>query len=234
MASYRAFTNLKAAGTIPPHVKLQVNLPIPKALDAEWIKLEYQAIIEPQYEVALIRELQDIQEVIPHQELAIQIDCHLASLELRASSPAGESSDAPDITWLADCAARLANQVGTDVDMGFHITGGTLSTIIDMALALSMLCPRPITWLHLPLPSNPEDEACFTALQRLIPRIVATATELVLGVVQPHDEEGSRRRLRLAADCLGSSSFGIAASCNFTDLSQEQFQDVLRVLRLLS
>lgn len=226
IASYQTFSKHKAAGIIPSNVKFQVSLPLPKTFVAVWIKPEYQDQVEPQYEAAIIRAIETIQNATPHQELAIQIDCVLTSRDLGHAAP-----------LIADCAARLAQHVSADVDLGFHLATsltGRLKDMVGIAKAIRRQCSRSNSWLHLSIPSETTDQHFRLALEDLASDESLTKTELVLGLVQPRDGEGSRRRLRRAVDRLRSTDFGISAACNLADLTQQDFEDVLRILKKLS
>lgn len=226
IASYQIFSKQKAARIIPRHVKLQISLPLPKAFVATWIKPEYQGSIESGYEAAIVRAMRSIQNAIPHAELALQIDCPLRALQ--------------DVQVLNECATRLSSGVAPDVDLGFHVSSGLLEVSVDdlVRMSTSLLsrsrCPRPITWLHLSLPSNVANEHSLLALQRLSPNLFATGTELVLGLVRAQDEEGSRRRLNDAVNILGSTNFGISASSDLAGLPFGELMDIFRILRSLS
>ncbi|KAK4500517.1 hypothetical protein PRZ48_008706 [Zasmidium cellare] len=231
IASYQAFSKHKIAGTIPPCVKFQVSLPLPRSFVAEWIRPEYRETAEAQYEAAIVRAIEGIQDIIPHQDLAIQIDCRVASPAIGTRAVSPETDETP---LLAVCVTRLARHVAADVDLGLHVapsSGGTLQSTIDVVKALQRPCPRPMAWLHLSLPADTNDEQSLQPLEDLSR---GTKTELVLGLVRPRDEEGSRRRILKAAECLGSTDFGIAAAGNLVDLTQDDFEDILRILRLLS
>ncbi|KAF2159042.1 hypothetical protein M409DRAFT_30460 [Zasmidium cellare ATCC 36951] len=234
IASYQAFSRHKAAETIPSSVRLQVSLPLPKTLVVEWIKPEYQEMVETQYKAAIVRAIEGIQGSIPHQDLAIQIDCRLTSpdFEMRTAG-----SEIDDTLLLASCAARLARYIAADVELGLHIASsspGTTQSIVDMAKAVRRQCSKPVAWMHLSLPPDTTNEQSLLPLEDLAPDRFPTKTELVLGLVLPRDEEGSRRRLFKAAERLGTTDFGISAACNLVDLTQDDFKDVLRILRVLS
>lgn len=226
VASYQTFSKHKAFGIIPLNVKFQVSLPLPNIFVVEWIKPEYRDLLEAQYEAAVIRAIDTMQNTIPHEELAIHIDCHLTSPEL-----------AHDASLLASRAARLAQHIAVDVDLGFHLAtspNGRLKDMVEIAKAIRRACPRTNSWLHVSIPPQTTDQHFRLALEDLVADGLLTRMELVLGFVQPGDEERSRRRLGLAVECLGGKDFGISAACNLVELTQRGFADVLRILKELS
>jgi hypothetical protein len=72
-SSYGLFREMKSAGKIPPHWRLQVNLPTPSDV-MPMIEVSTKTAAETAYRKALLAELDDIQRQIPHQELAITWD----------------------------------------------------------------------------------------------------------------------------------------------------------------
>ena len=74
ISSYAIFTRLKEDGTIPKHIKFQVCFPTPTCV-ISGVRRPYQPLAEELYRSALLRALQNVQDHIPHHELAIQIDC---------------------------------------------------------------------------------------------------------------------------------------------------------------
>ena len=72
--SYRQFTELKKAGKIAATTKFQVSLPTAVAVLSGFIVPESQALVEKPYTDALKKEVDEIAQAIPHQELAIQWD----------------------------------------------------------------------------------------------------------------------------------------------------------------
>ena len=75
--SFRQFVELKKAGKIAAGTKFQVSLPTAVAVMSGFIVPESQGLVEKPYAEALKKELEEIVQSIPHQELAIQWDvCH--------------------------------------------------------------------------------------------------------------------------------------------------------------
>ena len=72
-SSYGLFREMKKAGKIPAHWRLQVNLPTPSDV-MPMIEASAKAAAEKAYRKALLAELEEIQRQIPHSELAITWD----------------------------------------------------------------------------------------------------------------------------------------------------------------
>ena len=72
ISSYRVFATLKRDGVIPRGCRFQVSLPTPLAPISAFIATENQAALEPVYEARMLKELREILQTIPHEQLAIQ------------------------------------------------------------------------------------------------------------------------------------------------------------------
>ena len=77
LASYTAFAPLKRDGVVPPGCRFQVCLPTPLAPVSAFVAAEDQALVEPSYEAAMAKELQQILEGIPAEQLALQWDTNV-------------------------------------------------------------------------------------------------------------------------------------------------------------
>ena len=120
--------------------------------------------------------------------------------------------------------------------MGFHLcygdSGGKHFTepadtglMVKIANALSENSPRPIQWIHLPVPKERDDSAFFAPLKKLALR---PETRLFLGLVHPGDGiEGTRRRMAMAQRFV--SEFGIATECGFGRRPPETVPELLRI-----
>lgn len=234
--SYATFCKLRDEGVIPPGVRFQVSLPCP--VDVVVLVAEpYQAAVEPLYEAALLRALKAIEASIPAHDLAIQWD---------VASPFAmmEGVVWPHFTpyvananqHIKDMAVRLGNAVSPGVELGFHFCYGDighrhfvepkdLGRIVDVAADIFARIDRPINWIHVSAPKDRTDEAYFAPLQRL----PLGATELYLGVVQPRDEEGTRRRIAAAAKVLQNRGFGVATECGMGRTPPEDFVPTMEV-----
>lgn len=73
IASYKLFDSARSSGSIPPGTKFQVSIPTPVNV-LNLIADGYQAALEPLYEAALMHDLKNIENTIPHSDLSIQWD----------------------------------------------------------------------------------------------------------------------------------------------------------------
>jgi hypothetical protein len=185
---------------------------------------EQRASVEPVYRDALFSELDRILAEIPHEDLAVQWDNAVEFQIIENAGYSGMESVAPwwDDLW-AGLTARAAEQAGRvplDVEVGFHLCYGDLgevhfvqpadtANLVRFANNLFAASPRPITWLHLPVPIERDDPEYFAPLRELQ---VPDGTELYLGLVHREDgADGARRRIRAAGAYAGR--FGVATEC---------------------
>lgn len=120
--------------------------------------------------------------------------------------------------------------------MGFHLCYGDAggkhfkepadtSLLVKIANAISAESPRPIQWIHMPVPRERDDSAYFAPLRNLKLR---PETRLFLGLVHPGDGiEGTRRRMAMAERFV--RDFGIATECGFGRRPPETVPELLRV-----
>jgi hypothetical protein len=72
--SYTVFRALRQQGRVPAHIKFQVCLPTPVAPTVIYVFPEDQLVLEPRYEAAMAKELEEIVGAVPPEDLAIQWD----------------------------------------------------------------------------------------------------------------------------------------------------------------
>ena len=189
LASYRTFGVLKRDGIIPRGARFQVCLPTPLAPINAFVALDDQALVEPPYEAAMARELAQILEEIPADQLALQWDTNVEFGMLEGDIP----------VWFPDVKAgilerliRISRLVPSDVELGFHFCLGhdeaprhvpaDMSRMVEIANALAASLERPVNWIHMPVRPGPVDAAFVKPLGDL--RLHAE-TELYLGLLQP-------------------------------------------------
>jgi hypothetical protein len=211
--SYRQFVELKMAGKIAAATKFQVSLPTAVAVLSGFIVPESQALVEKPYTEALKKEVDEIGQTIPHQELAIQWDVAHEVLFL-----AGWRLE----TFVDRSIVDLGNAVPSDIDLGFHLCYGDpghkhlvepsdLGLSVELANAIVDRSSRPVQWIHMPVPRDRKDDAYFEPLKKL--RLPPT-TELYLGLVHLTDGvAGARSRVETAKRYR--PEFGVACECGF-------------------
>lgn len=219
LASYRTFAQLKRDGQVPPACRFLVSLPTPVAPVSAFVALEDQATIEPIYEAKMFEEVRQILEAIPHDQLAIQWDARYEFAMLAGGMGA----------WFDDVRAgilermlRLSRQVPADVELGFHLCYGDeehghfvepqdSEQLVDVANALASMLDRPLSFLHMPVPVDRDDDAYFAPLGELR---LAPETELYLGLLHTADgPEGAQKRI--AAAHRHVNGFGVATECGW-------------------
>lgn len=237
--SYRLFSKLREEGVIPEGVKFQVSLPGPPntlVIIAE----PYQTAIAPIYEAALLKDLREIEQAIPAEDLAIQWDiaAEFAMVE-GAEWPHFKPWFAPVREHIDQELQRLANAVSPQVEMGFHLCYGDLGhrhffepkdmgTLVSVANTVMKNAQRPINWFHMPVPKGRDDAAYFEPLKDL----ELGNAELYLGVVHANDEEGTRRRIQTASKLV--KEFSVATECGLGRTPPEDFPSIMSISAAVS
>lgn len=222
--SYALFRRLREEGVVAEGVRFQVSLPTPVAVVGAFFPEDQRAAIEPVYRDALFRELAEILGAIPHGDLAIQWDNAvefqlIEHVEYRGK-PAAEPWWGDLWTGLISRAAEQAGAVPLDVEVGFHLCYGDVAekhfveptdagNLVRFANALFAASPRPVTWLHLPVPIDRDDDAYYEPLGQLE---LPEGTELYLGLVHREDgADGAARRIEAAL--RHAPAFGVGTEC---------------------
>jgi hypothetical protein len=233
IASYSVFKRLKEQGALPAHYRFQVSLPTPLAVVGAFVVGSDQAAVEPAYEARLLAELDTILAAIPHEEVAVQWDVAVEIGMLEGVMP----------TALADVRAgilerliRLGQRVPADVELGYHLCYGDaehqhfkqpedLGKLVTLANDLATGLQRPITWIHMPVPRDRDDDAYFAPLGALR---LPPETELYLGLVHYTDGlDGTRRRIAAAQRTI--QDFGVATECGMGRRPPETIPDLLAI-----
>lgn len=225
--SYRSFQELREAGTIRMGTRFQVSLPTPLAPLSTFVVEGDRPALEPAYTAALLDEITAIAGAIPAADLAIQFDLAIEFAYLETA--AGREVTLPQRAWfeplldgLAQRAAAIIDAVPPGVEVGLHLCYGDVgerhfvepldtTNLTAVANAIAAKASRPLTWLHLPVPIDRDDEAYFRPLTGL----AAAFDELYLGVVHHQDGlEGARARIQAATEA-GVRPFGVGTECGF-------------------
>ena len=236
--SYALFTRLREEGVIGEGVRFQVSLPTPVAVVSSFFGGEDRVAIEPVYADALLSELEQILETVPHRDLAIQWD---VASEMGILEGASGYGSVMEHWWaggvLDGIVARLAalvDAVPAEVEVGVHLCYGDAgekhfvepvdtANLVRVANAVIAAAARELTWLHLPVPIDRDDQAYAAPLAEL--REVA---ELYLGLVHREDgADGARRRLAAAAPSL-RQDIGVATECGIGRAPAGTTEGILR------
>jgi hypothetical protein len=218
--SYVDFCRARDKGAMRPGVRFQVCLPTAIAVIAPFCAPEHIQSILPAYEKAMFREVEEICAEIPHRDLAIQWDICIEMVMWDGRFPGVRSIPNMDEIFAAKFA-QLSASVPADVELGYHLCYGDLDAkhfidpedtrkIVELANLISDNSKRPITWLHLPVPIDRDDDAYFAPLKDL--KMAKAGSEIYLGLVHGKDGvEGTTRRMKTARRHL--PEFGIATEC---------------------
>ncbi|WP_431247313.1 hypothetical protein [Leifsonia xyli] len=218
--SYAVFRRLRGEGVIAPGTRFQVSLPTPAGVVGPFIVAEDRAAVEPAYERALFGELQRILDGIPHDDLAIQWDTAVEFALLEGRMPSWFGEDV--LAGVISRALWQAAAVPDDVQVGYHLCYGDVEEqhfvqpadaghLADVLGGILAAAPRPVNWVHLPVPIERDDEAYFAPLAWVD---VPEGTELYLGLLHHEDGvEGARRRAAAAATAV--TTFGVGTECGF-------------------
>lgn len=237
LESYAVFTRLREEGVVPTGTRFQVSLPTTVAVVSSFFFGADRAAIDPVYTAALLREVDGILAAIPHDDLAIQWD---VASEMGVIEAAPAFGRVMDVWWEGDpfpgLVARLAaliDAVPADVEVGVHLCYGDVAekhffeptdaaNLVRYANAVTAASARPLTWLHLPVPIERDDEAYFAPLAGL-----EYDGELYLGLVHREDgAEGAERRIATARRF--APMFGVATECGIGRAPEGSTEGILR------
>jgi len=234
IASYGVFARLRSAGVLPNWWRFQVCLPTPLAPIGVFVAGHDQAAIEPAYEAAMMRELDELLAGIPHDDLALQWDTAVEFGMLEGVFPAWFDEVEEGVV---DRLLRLGRRVPTDVPLGYHLCYGDAghkhftepedtAKLARTAQSLLDGLGRPLGWIHLPVPRARDDEGYFEPLRELR---LPEETELYLGVVHLTDGPlGTQRRIDAARRVL-PFPFGVATECGFGRRPPETISDLMQI-----
>ena len=238
ISGYSEFCKLRDDGIIPQGVRLQVSLPTPLNVLGNLITPSWRSTVEPLYEGALLAALRRIQDHISPSDLAIQWD--LASEFAYLEGASGESPCfTPIKEGLLERVVKCAVAVDEGVELGFHLCYGDLghkhfvepkdtAFLCEVANGVLESVPRLIDWIHMPVPRSRVDAAYFVPLKNL----TLGKTELYLGLLHANDEEGTRDRIKAAAEVI--APFGLATECGLGRSSQAELESILAIAKIVT
>jgi hypothetical protein len=230
-ASYRQFAQFQREGVIPSRIRFQVSLPTPLAPLTSFA-LADRSLVEPAYERRMLAELQEMATAIPHDQLAIQWDVAVEVALLEGVAPT-HLRDPWD--GIVERLARLGQAVPPDVELGYHFCYGyarrrhfmepaDTGLVVRLANAVAARLTRPLTWVHLPVPRDRDDDGYFAPLEGLQ---LPADTEIYLGLVHYHDGvRGTERRIEAARRRL--PRFGVGTECGMGPRPADVVPELLR------
>jgi hypothetical protein len=217
--SFAEFLHLRNEGAVPQGIRFQVSIPTPVAILTGFLAMEDRSRVEPLLELAMQREVSEITKTIPHADVSIQWD---VAHEVIAADGGMRLHFSDLFDGTIERLIRLCDAIPPDVEIGVHLCYGDLGhrhlvqpksamTCTKFSNAICAKMPRPVNWIHMPVPRDRKDDAFFEPLRELqVPEI----TEFYLGLVHATDGiDGTAQRIATAKKSLGS--FGISTECGF-------------------
>jgi hypothetical protein len=226
--SYFIFRAMRSSGLYPEALRFQVSVPSVNSAVPNRIFLTQNdvEIVRKGYMVALKAEIENIASLIPHKDLAVQIDCTTEMQDTFSATPGHDITKA--VNRHLGQIAELAMSVPEEAMLGYHMCLGTLggwpkfepdnlSGAVTMANAFIHNSGRPVNWLHIPILPRTDDEF-YRALSDLNPN----GTRIFLGLL--HNVNTLQERIQIAKKYL--SSFGLAAYCGFGRLEPSELNSI--------
>ncbi|KAK5117552.1 hypothetical protein LTR62_004974 [Meristemomyces frigidus] len=244
--SYATFRKLKEEGVIGKATRFQVSMATPPNVLGPFVEGPFQAKVEPLYQEALYKSMQRIQEHIPHDQLAIQIDLALDTAYWEAFpwfKPWFGDGDIEKVKdYIIAYLVRMIGQVHEDVELGIHNCYGdmahrhyfeptSLGPIVERTLRLLEASPHKINFMHAPVAISALDnlDTYFEPLRKLVPALKQHGTELYLGVVHFGNRAATEKMIKAAQKVLGDFPFGIATECGWGRTPPEQIAEIMKM-----
>ncbi len=217
--SYAEFEKLKEAGRIGEDIKFLIAVPSPFNVINSAIAPDHRILVEPAYESRMLREIEQVADALPHDQIAWQWD---NAHDMQAFDGARQTYFPFHRDGIAERLIKCGDAVPADIEMGYHFCYGSfggkhfieprdMAHMVDLANRLSAGVGRTIDWIHMPVPVERDDEAYFEALANLS---LKPETQLFLGLIHDTDGvEGTRRRMTTADKYV--SGYGVATECGF-------------------
>jgi hypothetical protein len=234
-SSSEILSRLKDEGAIRKDVRLQVNFPSPMTVVGAIIHEDHSGTLDGGYERAILREVRQVLDAIPHDQLTIGWDIPSETVALEGGHMWRLWFE-PSETAIIERLSRVAAVVPDEVPMGFHVCLGSpgnkhvlvpedARNQVALMNSLATQLPRPVNWLHAPVPRDVEPERYLAPYAGLD---LPDTCSLYLGVVDIADGlDATRHRIRAAQAVAGT--FGVATVCG---LQREFFprENAIKVL----
>lgn len=217
IASFRTFERLQGEGAIPASVRYQACSATPLAIAYMYIKPEDRKDFTAAYTRHLIEEMLKIADAVPHDRLCYQWDVCQEVLMWE-----GYFAQNPDHKQeIIASLAELGDAVPPEVELGYHLCYGSpldehcvqpkdMGVLVEISEGILGAVNREVSYLHLPVPRERDDEAYFRPLAGLW---IPAETDLYLGCVHPGDDAANSRKLELASAQVKIS--GIGSECGW-------------------
>jgi len=231
--SYRTFARLVSEGKVAADTRFQVSLPTPTALVCGFVAESDRTRVAPAVQRAMAHEVELIQRSIPAERLCIQWD---VAHEVIGAAGGMQLFYADAIAGSIERIGRFCGTVGTTAELGIHLCYGDpghkhiiepedLGLCVAFANGICRASPRPVAFVHMPVPRDRADDSYFAPLAMLA---LPASTRLVLGLVHHTDGvEGARRRIAAAERYV--RDFDIATECGFGRRDPATVPELLRI-----
>lgn len=242
--SYQTFRRLRDGGVIPRGMRFQVSFPLPEDFTRWCTGTDRDfTIMSRGVADALVREVDKLLDVVPHEDLVIQWDVCWEVFACDANDYLGREP----LAWRASgdpyerfgsYIERLSPRIPESVLLGMHLCYGDLehTHLIeprDLAVAVRMAniavarAGRRFDFVHMPVPRNRSDDAYFAPLADLR----ADGTKVFIGLVHLTDgTAGSLQRLAAFRRHF-RGPHGIATECGWGRRKIETIPALIRVHR---
>lgn len=212
--NFATFDRLQNEGAIPAGVKYQIDMATPLAITYNFVVPSiYDAFIEI-YMDHLAVEFDRIQAALPHDRISYQWDVCQEVLMWE-----GYYEQVPG--WkeqVFSVLGRIGGMVPGDIDLGYHLCYGSpkdehmvlpedMTNLVDIANGIVAAVPRPVQYIHMPVPRDRNDDDFFSPLTGL----KLGDTRLYLGLV--HAGDGDNSAVKLAAARKYATVAGVATEC---------------------
>ncbi len=236
-ASYGVFRALRAENVLPAQARFMVALPTPAAVQTIYIAPDSRRAMAPAILRRFRAEIDAMLEEIPAGDLAIQWDVVFEILSLEGVRTIIATETRADIV---EGLREIVSLIPASVEAGFHFCYGDfkhrhslepkdMGTMVDLWNEIVRTAPPKLSFLHMPVPRERDDDAYFAPLYRLDP----AGAEIYLGLIHFTDGmEGARRRMEAARRRL--SSFGLATECGFGRRPPDSVYPLLDLHRALA
>ena len=215
--SFSKFKAKQKSGIISDQAKFMVALPTPFAPVYSFTSYSDQEAILPFYEEAILGEIDEISNLIPHKKLVVQWD---VATEMSIFESVYAATFANPWEVLTERLVALGDHIPADIELGYHLCYGSMNNThwkepenLEMCKkvsnAISENISRDIQFIHMPVPIDRSDDSYFSPLNELS---LSPETETILGLV--HGSQNIQQNIeRIEAARVYLSKFGIATEC---------------------
>ena len=218
LESWAIFARLRGEGCMPESTRFQVCLPTPMSSAFMYVSPESHDAYLPAYERALLAALARIVAAVPAADLAIQWDICQEVLVFESYFPTRPNDYKERVFSLL---GRLGQAVPAGAELGYHLCYGSpadqhlvmpkdAAILAEIASGIFARVPRPVNFLHLPVPQHRDDPAYLAPLR---PVTIPAGTRLYLGLIHHGDTAGDRRRIDAARTVV--PDFGVGTECGW-------------------